>query len=114
MKPTEYLFNLVRKFLKNTIDVGRIRTLEADADKWEINEAGHRIFGPIIKWGKVWWVQLLTALFFLYSVKSIADWQVSSPDEEVEDNDEELEKLMMLMQAAKKTKPRDRSIYENL
>lgn len=91
MNPIEFLFKLIARFID--MEEGRITLLREQAAAWITKNRDHKVWGPVIKYGDEWYVQVLLCIVFVISVKAIGRWMVSSdnPQEDDEDTDEDAE-----------------------
>ena len=113
MNLIEFLFALLKKFLSKSIDAARMTQLNLKANQWLIDQKDHKIAGKVIKYQDEWYIQILLAFAFLFSVKSIADWLVSSPDDHEDQEGDDDEQLINMIKSARSKKPRNRDIFSN-
>ncbi len=91
MKYIEFIFELLKKFIK--LEDGRYEELKDKAFKWQ-NEYTDKdnAISKVVKTGDLWYVQILMCFVYLFAVKGISEWMVSTPDPNIrnyEDDEED-------------------------
>jgi hypothetical protein len=93
MKVLEYIFKLLLQFIQ--FEGGRYEELKRKAELWyetEQKKEGSK-WAKLINLNEQWYIQVLLAVFFVVSVKSIRNWILSAPkqdaDEDEDDDDDD-------------------------
>lgn len=88
MKPLEFIFMLLSKFIN--FPPGRLTTLQDQSAAWlDENRNKDNFISKVIAKTDLWYVQVLLAILFLFSVKAVSNWLYSSSTDDVLVDEEE-------------------------
>ncbi len=85
MKPIEFLFYIINYFI--TLEPGRLSQLKDQASAWEkeqLDSEDSKLKKPL-EYGSKWYTQVFLAILMIFTVKTISNWLVETPQLEIDD-----------------------------